>query len=434
MLFLQQPYNNHLSLFRLRFNASNGMMVKEEIMLESPALANANYCYVTKMTGRDEYAVLIMKDLDRNPDEKTRFTVWNGNHQLVKQTDLAINGRNISSLKLLFMKGANNGLYCTFRLETQIDTGKHQQYLVTTFLPVGDVRVQLHFSEIPDEYQAVASSMSYNPATGKEHILTTATYRFRREREIYNDHGLWAVAYLESYDSSRLDLTQQKVLAHDKIQAYNSADAHTLLHHYYTPEKIHITPDGRLFVLYEEAFSGGVWETGMYHPRTYMGNIGISRIDETGKELNGIVVPKMQGLESYYLPENVMTRSADQQLFPNTPKHSFYHQFSSFDLVPAGNTAYVIFNDNKKNNDLYPSEPIHPVDNYDYGNAVCYALREDSVLRTGSLFGTTAADEFKSCMLGSAHYDESTGTYAVLMLHRQGKKLETKMAWIHFSP
>jgi hypothetical protein len=39
-----------------------------------------------------------------------------------------------------------------------------------------------------------------------------------------------------------------------------------------------------------------------------------------------------------------------------------------------------------------------------------------------ALFGPVAADEYKSCMLESAHYDAATGTYATLMLHRQGDK------------
>jgi len=202
------------------------------------------------------------------------------------------------------------------------------------------------------------------------------------------------------------------------------------------PLKMFTNEYGLTTVVYESFAIRGVTETSvLYGHENFMGNICITQIDDTGKELWGTVLPKAQYYKSYHdycYPYMLSKKEQDNMIFAYEASEQVYNrQFVSLNAYTRNRDYYIIYNDKDKNFNNSMSAPGDTV--YDFGrtNACYYKLGRGKVVTKHYVFGTPAENEYTCSFIEGADFDAKRGVYAALVQYKKNDEVSLRMAWSH---
>ena len=167
---------------------------------------------------------------------------------------------------------------------------------------------------------------------------------------------------------------------------------------------------------------------------TWLGDIAITRVDDDGKELSGLVIPRAQYYKSYrhyYYARNLSARWHDEMLIEDLPELVYNRQFLSLNTYAKGKDCFIIFNDENRNFNLPPGKSVDSVYSFENTNTVYYTLNSKKEIIRNYVFGTPQKGEYKCSFIEGADYDDKTGEYAALIQYKKGEKITLRMAWAH---
>jgi len=253
------------------------------------------------------------------------------------------------------------------------------------------------------------------------------------------------IALLNYIDPETLALISTQPITGAKIDAYGRQNIDKEYEFDGVPQNMILNKDKTTTILMEEltnikkshGHTGNPMTTSHLANMTYtteLGPVGISELDETGAEIRGYAISKLQQAQGT-LPILYMSgRSKGLFAYPQSISHkSNNNEFLSYDYVNAPNGRYVIFNDLPGNSDKEEEDDRRKkVTSVSATNTMCYKLN-DPKMDKFYLFGEPD-DKHNStfCYIESSDYNQDINTYATLIVERDGRSKSARIAWVKF--
>lgn len=434
VLFIQQPYLSRMSLIRLRIDATTGKLLKEEVMERAPTFKNETIFYVQQFPGKDQYAVLHYKNLAFMPDEKIKISIWNGKNEKLREVAIGKPFPELTSMRYNGFKLEKNAAYASFSLYIQIADGQFKQYLYSARLNENDTICALQNTEIDDRIPSYYSVFTPNDFTETENMMAMNMYTSQEKVGENKETAYFPVPYFFSYAKTDFSVSSTAVIDEDKIREKTVGMRDTMAPSAWIPLSMHTSKTGASSVFYEMQHDYFKHEKGKDFHQTYLGPVAVNILNDNGASIFSLVIPKKQVLYSLYTAEDLSRRNTTRHLFREMAAEDHNSQFASTDVLPLKGSYHILVNDLVENFDKKITDSLKAVVNFDYSNAICYTLNRKRELTKSYLFGQPAAGEAKPCQLESAHYDETTGLYAVVMEEYKNNKTTVKIAWCQFEP
>ena len=222
-------------------------------------------------------------------------------------------------------------------------------------------------------------------------------------------------------------------MAGSKVNEYVRSNVNAKRDYRGLPQQMVINKDGSTTVLSEEQTQEiTVDQNGnMVQALTLLGAIGINELNADGTEKSGYAMLKMQAAGGLFNPLYISSRSKGRWAY--TQGAADYNSYLSYDYVNTDKGRYIIFNDNPKNFDKDEDQKSRKiVTNVNKLNTICYSLNGDKVNKF-YLFGNPEdKDQSNSCHIEASDTDPVNGTYATIMIERNGRDRQAKMVWVKF--
>ncbi|HXS35506.1 MAG TPA: hypothetical protein VN721_02305 [Flavipsychrobacter sp.] len=443
VLFIEQAVDNRQSLIRLRIDATNASLIEEKIIVQSTSLGNITQCYVLKDQNSDNYSIFCYRDVKRHPSSKIELLQYNEKNEMVRDIPLNINIDGFEYLTLEDVNIATDGTACITLCLANLKANRasyltsiYSRRLVFAYLPKSRDRFLTVASDIPDDIIPYYTNFTVDSAHRHLNLLLEAS----SQETLFQDGNMNLLRFLNPYlfifDSTNLNI-RASMLVNNKINDY--------IRHFNVPYssfagipvKMFTNAVGLTTVIYEEYARNTNINIQSSSRVTDLGAIGITQYDDTGGESWGIALPKTQIINGLLSPTEISDRGVSKYLFRRNPTLNFQDQFASITCYNNNDRYYIFYNDFAKNYNNTIDSPGAYVSDYDYKKAFFYTdafyykMDQDRVVKKYYLFSTNSGDESKSNLLESADYDQESGTYVTLMLHRRGKEFTTNVAWCH---
>jgi len=162
-----------------------------------------------------------------------------------------------------------------------------------------------------------------------------------------------------------------------------------------------------------------------------MGGIGESELNPDGTEKSGYWIRKAQQADGLYEPLYISARTKGRWSF--LKGFADHNSYLSYDYINTDKNRYIIFNDDNKNFDKEEDEKKRKtVVKVNKLNTICYVLGGKGVNKS-FLFGDPGdKSQSNSLHIDASDFDKSTGTYATIMVERDGRDRNAKLVWIKF--
>jgi hypothetical protein len=165
-------------------------------------------------------------------------------------------------------------------------------------------------------------------------------------------------------------------------------------------------------------------------------DIGITDYDAQANEQAGYVVRKSQKTHAIIYPFSHRDLRNNRLVFER--KRGFGMEanigFYSFDYISAPSGRYVIFNDHPKNFERDAEKKPKTLQGVSEANTICYKLNPGGEMSKMYFFGEPDKDfDNRLCMISSGDYTPETGDYAVMIIEKNGRKKQARLAWAHLN-
>lgn len=442
ILFLSQELFSKESLIKIHFNTTTGKAVKEDILIESPNITNTYNYHIAFNPNSKGYAVFPMKDLEANFKEKLYLHIYNEEHQLVNKLLVNINASDYDYVKF---SGINKeadgsvGLILIGEKIVQYPDILNRETIVSHF--TNDAQnLNTVITKLPADALPYYSFYTYNEfekeinvfiVNGIRHIIKHGLEK--RHKDIYTPMMLRYNAYdISDMTYSYIYYEKANKMLYDTLENWSERD---------TPAPTHIfTNKYGLTILLSEEILENVIINGKSNGLNKVGDIYVTMINSSGKEIWATVLPKTQYIQSKILPHTIKNRGTSQDLFRHyDPRGDYYYQFLSYNtFTTAQRNTFIIHNDLKKNFDKTIDDYINYVVDEGKGNhllntdAICYKIKRDKTVEKEYLFEEQPANKSIAAMVEGAHYNEHTNTYATPVQYREDNDYSIRLAWVKF--
>lgn len=444
VLFFQQSYENKESLIQLSFDPNDGKLIGEKLMLQSTSTNKSTDYYILKPPSIDSYMVFCYRDMTLHFDANPELCFFNAKHDKYKSVPVDI---DVKDNRWMTYDGANLDAYGNVCITISLATrdvvdgeirsafdntpANGEQHLVFLYLPKGGDKFISTSLKMNPEIRPLYTNISCNPFANSLNVLLLETQIRRAKYGLCNVNMIGVFPLLFTVDKNNMSVQ------HNWINYKGVTDILNDSSKYFAgiPINMYTTNTGLTTLVSEEYRECSYMENGFAVPQTETGNIAITRLDDTGKELSAVLIPKAQFVRSILSVKDIAYRNVNKYLFVpsafrDIPQNDFANEFASINNYSIGKDLYIVYNDDKKNF----SSTITPVDSvYDFTHTdavYCVVNRKNEVAKH-YLFGEPGNNESRSGSVESACFDDKTHTYATLMLDRRGDEVTTHMAWCH---
>jgi len=427
------------TLYRLRFKGTTGAKVREEEVgsaSKSRAFAmskETNSIFVEKDPESDCYAVIFFNGYSKDPDEKIKVIHFDGNH---KRLSTAIYDSPDDNFRYLRYIGAvvdgNKRIFISSYGAASLNGDQGKVFISS--LKAGDktfVNKALSFTE---DFKDTKSVMLYNHGNNSIQLLTLSFANGQVNFFGNAARGTY-VSFMSYIDPESLDLKSVKPIAGQKINEYAHTALNTDLDYKGLPQNMIINKDNSTTILSEELTQKIIeektpngWHTYYY---TYMGGIGVNELNADGTEKSGYWIRKLQQAGGLYDPLYISARNKGRWTFLNGSAD--HNSYMSYDYINTDKNRYIIFNDNDKNFDKDEDDKKRKVvAKVSKLNTICYAL-DGKGLNKFFLFGDPGDNDVSNSLhIDASDFDKNTGTYATIMVERDGRDRSARIVWIKF--
>lgn len=460
VIFLKQTTDRTPRLFRIELDANTATLTKEqEISTLDKYKMGSGYAmlyggvsesdfFVEKDPTSDNYAVISFNSFAKQSNERiqvTHYGIDNGAHKILNQSYYDAQGFKYINFISMAVMGDKDVVVCTYGYNTEHSGGNDSRIIVSK-LSNGKNALEHKQLEFSDDFKDTKAMMAYNDVTKKLQLLTL-TKTTSKTKVLSNKTTTYYLSLLTFIDPATLEVTSSIVLKNEKADAYAQQRLNEEKGYMGLPQQMSIHK-GNTTIFSEElqqqytysnqtmAF-GKASEKMATSSRTYLGNIGISELDEKGTELNGIVIPKTQQADGAIEPFYVARKSKGLWSYRGSFAMGIKlvnNAFMSFDNINTANNSYLLINDYPENYEKAESaRKRKTVSGISETNTICYKLTNGKPEKF-YLFGQPAsANQSKFCYIEASHYLPENNTYATLLIDRDGRKKEAKIVWVTFN-
>lgn len=445
VIFLQQTFDRTPTLFRLVFDASTGELVKEKQMGTLPKYGvfagyamkyggvDASDFYVEKDPNSDCYAVVYFNGFAHESGERIKVVHYSGMHKKISTAYYDSPEGKFKYLRFIGMTvDGNKSIHlCTYGFNTNSDENGADSRVIVSKLDAGDSVFTNKMLDFTDDFRDTKAVMKYNKGTGMIELLTLTFVKSKRKTAYY----LPLISYI---DPATLFVTNSQVLTTNKASEYMQAHFDNTDGYNGLPEDMIINNDNTTTVLYEDQqqIERRDQRTGRVTSRsTILGNIGIAEIDNKGKEKEGNAILKKQFATGFFDPLYLANKHKGMWAYRSAGLlRTNNNAFMSFDYVNTDKNRYIIFNDYSVNfergDDVKKRKDVTTISE---ANTFYYRLH-DGQFDKDYLFGTPGSDKQSNfCSVESSDFNKETNTYATLLISRDGRNKEAKIAWVTFN-
>ncbi|RYE23372.1 MAG: hypothetical protein EOP51_10760 [Sphingobacteriales bacterium] len=450
VIFLKQTTDRTPKLFRIALNNTTGAIDNESKLGELDKYKmGAGYAmafgsveeadfHVEKDPASDNYAVVNYNTFAHESDrriEVVHYGVENGQHKELNRAFYDAGDFKYIEYISMTVLGDKSVFVCSYGYNTASSGGKDSRVIVSR-LSKGKNAFTHKLLEFTDDFKSTQGFMQYNPGTNMLQLLTL-TY-MKTKSKMFSSKSTSYYATLISYiDPESLYIVSTKPVMNEKTSDYIvsklGGESYNGL-----PQQMIINPDNSTTVLSEEMQAEIVTRNGTsYTSRTYLGNIGMSTLDTKGNETSGIAIAKKQQADGAVDPMYIAAKSKGlwsyRGGFTMMRISLENNAFMSFDYLPTSGGQYILYNDYNENYEKGDNSPKRKtVAAISEANTIYYKINNGAVSK-GYLFGKPANDDVsKFCYIEASNYQPATGTYATLVVKRDGRKKVACVAWVKF--
>lgn len=280
--------------------------------------------------------------------------------------------------------------------------------------------------------------MQYNQGTGLIQLMTLTNRNSKSN--IFTGRGTnYYIVLMTTIDPATLAITSSKPITTNKADAYVKTNLKNPKGYFGLPQDMIINNDKTTTVLLEEMVQETISNgKGAVSYRTYLNDIGVAKYDVQGNEVSGgYAVNKAQMANGRIDPLYISKKSNGYwSIRANTPQGITFgmgvmnnNAFLSYDYINTGSNEYIFYNDYPENLDRKESKKPKTVVYISDANTVMCKVNGDNVDKS-YLFGTPDDSHSRFCYIESSHFLKENKTYATLMIDKDDKKKQAKVAWI----
>ncbi len=460
VLFFEQEHLSKRGLVRIRFNCNNGKIIEEKLMGESSGFARPMQFYVMKNKEDDDYEILYCTEVAQLKQCDLHVTYYNSKHESIKDIPLDVDRKKYDLLYVVGAESQPNGICITLNLTILVSNQTisgvsskkaiYDHHVAIYHIPKESSKVKKTVVDVSTDVYPNYTKYTYNPFAKAFNLLL---YSYQPIRYIFGlniERGSASDNLFFKSDPDngeiKLNYVKNKVI-NSSIQKTDSAKVF-----YGIPLSMFTNENGLTTVISESYERFDEPETNVkYNYYTYLGNIGITQLDDDGNELWGILLPHSEYFKSYkrfYKPlEFAQKKEAGypyceipRQDYQNPnplvfnklelPEQVYQRQFLSLNTYYHDKNFYIIFNDVNRNFNNTIEKPGDTVFSFNNTNACYYKLNRKREITRHYLFGEPAANEYKCCFIEGADFDEKRGIYATLVQYKKGDDISLRIAWV----
>jgi len=459
VLFMNQELQSKHCLIRLRFSGTDGAMTEEKMIATSPAMITPTDFIVVHSKDKEEYSIVYCTDNNSFKKCDLHVVFYGNKHEQVKDLPVEVDRKTYDDLYVVGAQERNNEICITLGMTFRETNG--------TFNTMGNVTTEI----IHSYFQALFVSKDRGNATGTQIIDLSTTvipasteYTYNPFANAYNifmlsykpiryRNGLeWQPAAKVSNLFLKFDAGDLRIssswLKNSMVNDYLHRNIDTGSNFLGIP-LFASTNDNGLTTMIQESYS--MWKdvnpsyTSMLPNRlnnttssnmgmmdSYLGDLAITQYDDDGKEIWGIVLPKMHCYYSHHTFYNINLlpqKNQSQRIFDDLPDEVYNRQFFTVNTYSRNRNFYMLFNDYNSNFNNTIKNPGDTVYSYESTNACYFKMDRKKEISKKHLFGEPAAGEFISCFTEGADFIEKTGMYAALVRSKKGETITLRMAW-----
>ena len=428
-LFITQSIDHHYSLLRIRFDPVTGKLFDEIIAYET-GMRSVGEFFVSKSQLTDEYAVMWFNPHNLYSEKSTaRILYYDENHKVKKTSNLYINEPHLMDLD-----------YCGFNYDPQ-----HGTYITLTGRDVSrSVKDQIHkviyCGALPDDTGFTVRKMLFSDGFMPNHsiirhndfsgvINMTISGFYIAEFDIGNLKQKRVVlgSFFVVLNRNNFELQTIKPIKYRLGNEYITAANSTGKKHEGFPMRMFVNNYGVPIVISEQHRM----PLTLHHRELFMtdmGDICITKFDDDGEEISGVVIPKRQIVMNALYPAELAIRETHKYLFRDIRSEAADNQFPSFEYLPTKQYNYLFFNDYPSNFGKNLSKSFDTVGYYDRTEAICYQVNRQDELHTQYLFGKPEKDQSRAILLESICEFVERKELLALVQVRTGKESRLHLA------
>ncbi len=432
VLFMVQSDGRIPTLYRLRFNGSTGEMTSEDEIGSLPKINTLSFntewndIVVEKDPQSDCYAVVFFNGVARDPDERIKIIHYNGNHKMINISHYDSPEDAFKFLRFISaVVDADKRVYICVYGAASLKGAESHVYI--SRLNVGDSTFTNKTLDFTEDFKDTKSVMTYNRTSNVLQLLTLSF-----ATSVSSSTGIY-LAFLSCLDPESMALKSVKPVAGTKVNDYvhnvlNSKKDFTGM-----PQQMIINKDNSTTILSEELTRITIsnQQSGSVSLTTVLGAIGVSEINPDGTEKSGYGIMKRQVAVGHMEPFYISSRSKGRWI--NLLGAADYNSYLSFDYLSTEKNRYLLLNDIPQNFEKEEDElKRNEATDVNKMSTVCYTLNGSKVNKF-YLFGVPESkDQRAACQIEASDYQQSTNTYATILVERNGRDREAKMVWVKF--
>jgi len=458
VLFLEQVSEREPSLYRIRLNMADGKLNKEEKIAQMPAYDKGSV-YAMAFAGvkakgfrveRDPenggYAVLSFDGFAPETDKRIELVHYDANHNELDRSYYDAPENRYKCVNYLGMVAKGPSVY----LATYCFGGGGGGAPKVFLSELKDHKFLHHPLDFTANLKDTKGLLTYNKFTKHLELFTLSESSTEGNtthlRELFVIIDPVTFAIISNTTPSTQMITKDRKSRYDKDEE----------HYKGLPMNVIINPDGSTTIVYEDqiphikqasSLSGQIAQHMIMKNNNIfinsentavsyneMKDIGITDLDEHGKELQGYVVRKSQKSQALVAPLTHADMRNNRVIFE--VKMGFTSGadigFYSFDFISTGSGRYTIFNDHPKNFERDAEKSPKTLQGVSDANTICYRLTGGQTSKFYFFGEPDDTFDNRLALITSGDFSETLGDYAVMIIEKKGRNKQARIAWVNF--
>ena len=462
VIFVVQADSKAPTLYRMRINGNNGAIVKEDELGNLPktsiwkgyAMAFGNVdmpdIIVEKDPNSDCYVVIFFDGFSHETNKRIKVEHYDGAHKVLNTVFYDSPEGKYKYLRYIgaAVDGNKRVFITAYGYNGKADEDVSPKVIISK-VNVGETKFSHSLINVSNDFNDTKSVMIYNKNTNKLQLMTLTTAKSDAASAMafghvdflyYRKKSNPCIALLNYIDPETMQLLSTQPIKGAKIDAYGQLNIEKEYEFDGVPQNMVLNKDNTTTILMEElahvrkSHSSGPGHISTNSYTTQLGPVGISELSDTGAELKGYTISKLQQAQGTLPILYMAGRSKGVFSYPLGASHkSNDNEFLSYDYINAPNGRYVIFNDLPRNTDKTEDDDSRKmVTSVSATNTMCYKLN-DPKMDKFYLFGEPdGKKESTFCYIESSDYNRDVNTYATMIVERDGRSKSARIAWITF--
>lgn len=462
VVFLRQYISKKPCLYRFIFDGNTGKLLKEDIIGDLPRVGmKSGYSlmfgsvptpdfYVRKDPESEYYAVAAFNSFAHDRNERIKVTHYSPDHKKLNEAfyESPQGAYKYLNFMEMYVHGDEFVFVSSFAYNTRASGGKESTVMISR-LTKGTKEFEYKLLDYPDSRVQPDVALKYNLVNKTLYMLAAVNAKVAEKPYTMYTSEQNMVLQMNIIDPFVLAVKNKYFIDHPQLSEYAKDHLKYKKPYYGVIQDFRLNTDSTITLMYEEldaqvnhttttTFVNGQMRTGdRTSISTTLGDIGVVRINDAGKEMSGsYAIAKLQlsagWIDLYFIHRRPQTSWTFRKGMINSGNYNA--GFFSYDYMFANNRGYAIFND-------FPRNAEDSTENYRRKKGMraisaantMLAYHDGNAVKKTYLFGDPEAkDVSRFSMLEMNTHSEDQKSYATLMIERKGSRKKAYIVWITF--